>query len=528
MTLAIGQYDAPQEQKQPIFYLDPYRSNIAVFGAPMSGKTTFIKTLLVRLHDNMNQLPGENIYLIDFGGNIGTYGKLRNVCACFDNSNEENIKRVFLTIEKRLSENAKQLNSQSYYSVVTKSPEKAPVHMFLIIENINAFLGDERYAFYQDQLIQFCRDGLSRGLTVVITANETTGIRRLLSNFGQKIAFEMPSESYFDIFNSKVTDPMKVPGRGVANIGSGIYEFQCFLPFPVRNDENSIEELVDHTTTYPNEHIMVAFSEDLTRENLDSYCGAGYSTVCRENEIIVGLDYYEHKPVTVNIHNSRTIAIYGKRQFGKTNLLSILLDGIKNMRPDARCIFFDDGRKQLEPFYKKKKWATQELVYYTDANEFQNYLANNGYISIKLDGCIKPTVIKETPFTVFVMQSRMLFRGTQGAGPSLMKNHFPLMMANATARDFLFIFTDVPRISEVDIRAALTDNISLAFLLDNIGDFIADKGDKTAFGTMDARELKQTYAKCSIGDGYIYNVDADELQKLKFIKEDLKEFACDE
>ena len=50
MKLAMGIYDAPEKQAQPVFYLEPLKNNVAVFGGPMSGKTTFIKTLLVRLH----------------------------------------------------------------------------------------------------------------------------------------------------------------------------------------------------------------------------------------------------------------------------------------------------------------------------------------------------------------------------------------------------------------------------------------------------------------------------------------------
>lgn len=524
MNLAIGQFDAPQIQKQPIFRLDPYRSNIAVFGTPMSGKTTFIKTLLVRIHENMDQVPGENIYLIDFGGNIGSYGKLRNVCACFDNSNEENIKRVFRTIEKRLAENTKQLDSKNYYSVVTKTPEKAPTHIFLIIENINAFLADERYASYQDKLIRLCRDGLTKGLTVVITANETAGINRLLSNFGQKIAFEMPNDSYYDIFGTKVNKPMKIPGRGVVNIDTACYdfpidaacyEFQCFLPFPTKDDEDNLAKLISQTAQYKNEHIMAAFTEDLTWDNYASYCAEDAHELPSDNHVVVGLDYYEHKPVTVNIAESRTIAIYGKRKFGKTNLLHLLLNGIKKSRPDAKYIYFDDGRKQLLPFFMPGNSQISNCAeYFTDVEMLKDYLADSGYISIRKNPTAQLSVIQETPFTVFVMQSRMLFRGT-GWGPSLLKS---LVTSDAKRQDFILIFSDVPNISEHDSQRIFNDNVEIAFLLDSIGDFLADKSDKTPFGAMDARELKAEYAKCSIGDGYVYDVEADELQKLKFIK----------
>ena len=158
MLIPMGQYDSPQSQEQPVFYLNLYRSNVAVFGAPMSGKTTFIKTLLVQLHRLNNQLPEESTYIIDFGGNIGKYGKLGNVCACFDNSNEENIKRVFRTIEKRVSDNARKLQSQSYFSALDAGIDAVPAHITLIVENINAFLADERYASYQERLMRFCRD----------------------------------------------------------------------------------------------------------------------------------------------------------------------------------------------------------------------------------------------------------------------------------------------------------------------------------------------------------------------------------
>lgn len=522
MKLAMGQYDAPQVQKQEIFRLDPYRSNIAVFGSPMSGKTTFVKTLLVRLHENMRQQPGENIYLIDFGGNIGAYGKLRNVCACFDNSNEENIKRVFRTIEKRLDENARLLDSQSYYTLVSKSPEKAPTHMFLIIENINAFLTDDRYASYQDRLIRFCRDGLSKGLTVVITANDTRGLSRLLANFGQRVAFEMPGESYFDIFNTKVNKPMKVPGRGIINMDSAIYEFQCFLPFAAVNDEEPIRALVEQTARYPNEHIMAAFSDVLTRENAAAYCASEHLSAGTD-EIVVGLDYYEHKPVGVNIAESRSIAIYGKRRFGKSNLLTVLLEGIRQIRPEARFVYLDDGRKQLTPFYMPgEKQISANAEYFTDIGLFRDYLTEAGYGGLRRNAApAQPRVseIRQTPFTVFVLQAKLLYRNSPDAR-YLMGTWFPVMIGDAENRDYLFIFSDVGNISEADLRAPFNDNVSVAFLLDNIGEFVAEKGNKTVFGEMDARELKAEYAKCAVGDGYIYDTEADELQKLKFMKAD--------
>ena len=460
-------------------------------------------------------MPEENIYIIDFGGNIGAYGKLRHVCACFDNSNEENIKRVFRTVESRLMENAKKLDSQNYYSAVSKASEKAPPHILLIIENINAFLADERYASYQDRLLRLCRDGLSKGLTIVITANETAGISRILSNFGQKIAFEMPGESYYDIFNTKVQRPMRVPGRGIVNIEADTYEFQCFMPFAAKEDEEYICSLVERTAEYPNEHIMATFDKDLTWDNFAQYCERDATKGLTIDHVIVGLDYYEHKPIAVNIAERKPIAIYGKRQFGKTNLLRILLNGIKVSNPDALFVYFDDGREQLRDFYEHRKYhISDNEEHFADAVALNNFLMDNGYILAKPEGVMHMSGIKKAPFTVFVMQSKLLFRSL-GVAASILKK---LISCDAKAQGIQLIFSDVPNISDLDIRRIFNDNIGVAFLLDNIGDFMTDKSDKTAFGIMDAKELKAEYAKCSIGDGYVYDVEADELKKLKFIK----------
>ena len=34
----------------------------------------------------------------------------------------------------------------------------------------------------------------------------------------------------------------------------------------------------------------------------------------------------------------------------------------------------------------------------------------------------------------------------------------------------------------------------------------------------DIKSLKEDYAKCELGDGYYYDVEADNLKKMKFIK----------
>lgn len=524
MKIAMGLYDAPQNQDQPKFYLDSYKNNVAVFGGPMTGKTTFVKTLLFRLNQNPDQKPEEDIYIIDFGGNIGKYGKLPNVCACFDNSNEENIKRIFKTLDARLAENAKALGSENFLSFAETQPDRCPAHITLIIENLNAFLADERYSTYQETLMHFCRDGISKGLSVVVTANDLVGTSRMMSYFGQKVAFEMPADSYFEIFNTKVSKPMKLPGRGLINLESSVFEFQAFLPYV---EESQLDELFQAADPKRAGKKLIGFPSVLTRENCSRYCSVDLASGAKRDAVMVGLDYYEQRPVYVNLSECRSIGIYGKRQFGKTNLLTLLINGILAQKKTVRILLFDDGRKQLQEFCRSDCGDRVETVYFSNVEEFRDYLTENGYggkRSVRTARLTTPpqpidAPLQQTPFTVFVLQSKSLYLSTDNPDVSpLMRIMLPDMIANAEARDYMFIFSDVKRITAADVQGSFNSNISLAFLLDNIGDFVADKGSKSVFSEMDAKELKATYAKCSVGDGYYFDVESDELRKIKILK----------
>ncbi|WP_316611030.1 hypothetical protein [uncultured Ruminococcus sp.] len=120
---------------------------------------------------------------------------------------------------------------------------------------------------------------------------------------------------------------------------------------------------------------------------------------------------------------------------------------------------------------------------------------------------------------VFVLQNKMLF---QANGAQLLKNVFPRMIASAEEKGFWFIFSDVRKVgnNDRDTESSLNNSIAAAFLLDNISEFVSDRGSRSVFGEMDPKELKSEYARCSVGDGYYYDIESDDLKKIKIIKAD--------
>lgn len=567
--LAVGLYDLPAEFKNGVAYIYPLRKNTAVFGTAMSGKTTFLKSLLLRFSERRHLLPEEEVYILDFGGNIGDYNKLNVVCAYFDGSNAEDVKRLFKTIDQRVKENTMQLSASNYCSMFESNSQKCPAHITLIIDNVNSMLSNEIYGNYLDKLLLYSRDGLSKGLSVIITANNTSQMGRLISNFAQKIVFSLSDDEYSEIFNTRVKAlPKKNPGRGFINIDSQICEFQGFLPFSdkerkLRPDENSdetkvlldetkgLEYILSHQIPAQNPKKLIAFPNTaLTEKNLNDHMILADKPLSDEAlPVITGLDYYTHHPVEIDIALQRCFAIYGKRGFGKSNLLKLLVKGIlkhESSLGKIRFVCLDDGRKQLEDeelLELLPKNTENEIRYYekfTNLKAFNEYLSRDyggfrqsemeqsrsGPINLNPGRPLATAEINpENPFTVFILQNKAIYQND-----SLARNFaiwYNKMISDAISHNCLFIFSDVkPMVKGSALEEIFNSTLSAMFLLDNIADFVSGRGQSSVVASyMEYKELKAEFANCSLGDGYYYDVDADMLHKLKYIKYEQEE-AC--
>jgi len=547
--LAVGLFDLPSEAKHGVAYIYPMKNNTAVFGSAMTGKTTFIKTLLIRLCERQQLLPNEEVYILDFGGNIGRYSNLNIVCGCFDGTNAEDVKRLFKTVDEHLKANILALNNSSYYSLLADSPEKCPPHITLIVDNVNSMLSNEMYENYMEKLLVYSRDGLSKGLSVVITANNTSHLGRLISNFSQKIAFSLSDDEYSEIFNTRVKAlPKKNPGRGFINIDSKICEFQGFLPF--EHEDAELDEIIKKQEPQLNTHKLISFPNTaITEKNISEYAVATDKPQSSDAiPIVVGLDYYTHNTVYIDISLQRCFAIYGKREFGKSNLLKQLVKGIRkseNIIGKIRFVCLDDGRKQLEdnelcelfPMNQSNDDAVRYLEKFSHLKAFNDYLCADygGFRDSESDmqrsvggrGTMPlspqmPGLLSEpnpdNPFTVFILQSKAIYQNNSQA--TRFAKWYNRIMTDAVSYNCLFIFSDVKPIAKgTALDEAFNNSISVMFLLDNIAEFVSGRGQSTVIASyMEYKELKAEYAACSLGDGYFYEVDADNLQKLKYIK----------
>ena len=439
----------------------------------------------------------------------------------------------------------------------------------------------------------------------------TDVLETYLNNFGQKIAFEMPSDKYIEIFNSKVSEIGAIPGRGFANVTikpdniegtfrmNAPYEVQCYISDQMEPDssflfclkskyhynEESGREENGKFDRCVKKHLT--FNGDLTR---DEYQRLKQEPITTKKNIpwipcpvSVGLDYIDFCPVTIDFSESRVLGIYGKKGYGKTNLLRVILEDLFKKKSSSRFVFFDDGRKQLEEFYNRceslgldcikfyetkrnsplppnndsgmnqktptdfmdiidkpttasgfKKTLSPFQQFYHFINDYYMDLTWNGISNNQLKSPVATYIYGEemaglmpsyneelNPIkpTVFILQSKMLYLSANGE-KQFINNILPKLAAIAEEKDLIFIFTDVQKITDQESNNFFNNSLNAIFLLDSIAEFAAERGQKTVFGSMDVKGLREEYARCETGDGYFYDIEADKLMKMKFIRQD--------
>lgn len=570
---AVGKYDIPSKQRQSTFQVDLLNSNIAVFGSALSGKTNFIKLIINCLHKKSNE-HNEQIFILDFSGALQEYKDMPLVSAYFDNSNEEYVKRVFRILESILKNNVKELGSKNF---AAGRNDKTP-HTTFIVDNLNAFIDESRYSAYHEKFGRLCRDGRSRGISIVFTATDTKGLSRFLLSFEQKIALNMSQEKCTELFGVKTESLGNIAGRGYANVTErpdGIigtfnmnapYEMQILkcddiadttsrfikklhLKFEYDESQEDYVRKVKKYQTFPQELMPTDYLELKQPYSSDD-------KIPSEAFAEVGLDYVDFKPIGIDFEDTRVVAIYGKREFGKTNLLNLLLYKLKSIKSSSRFVFFDDGRKELRDLCSEmKKTVNCEYIGEfkpIDVSLFdgrtvkrklspmqQFYkLLHEEYISLNKDFQDNPILNQiygvddenvmvddipngcdrgEAQPTVFIIQSKSVYLNTK-TNSDFIHYVLPELIDIAEDNDLIFIFTDVKKITDAEVNSEFNSSLKAVFLLDNIAEFASERGGKSVFGEMDQKSLKEDYARCEIGDGYYYDVEADSLKKSKFIK----------
>lgn len=331
----IGIYDDPDSQYQGRFYTDISKENTIIVGAAQMGKTNLLQLFIRSMVEN-NTPDDVNIYIMDFGSMIlKNFEGLKHIGGIVLASEDEKVKNLFkyllMEMDKR-KEKLLRAGVSSFYAYREAEMKDMP-KIYVMLDNYNVF--KELYIDkYESAFIKLCRDGISLGISVVITSamSNTLGFRHL-SNFSNRICLTCNDKSeYNSLLERCKLEPDNIPGRLLAMKDKAVYEAQAYLAYEgvrefdrVNAIRHFVEDMNRKYNNYEMAHQIPCIPDILTRWQFERE----FSDNSDIQTIPFGLDYATVDPIGIDLRDENEMVLVGKN---KDNVITFLKSFLRTMK----------------------------------------------------------------------------------------------------------------------------------------------------------------------------------------------------
>jgi S-DNA-T family DNA segregation ATPase FtsK/SpoIIIE len=360
LCVPVGLVDRPREQLQPGLELDftGVGGHLAVVGAPRSGKSTLLQTLVAGLaltHD-----PGDvQVYAVDLGGGgLHALAGLPHVGAVYGRDDRDRIRRLVRELQGVVAERSAAFRRHGVDGMLayhraqeTGAVERARYgEVFLVVDNWNVLVHENEEL--EPAIAELVATGLHYGVHVVVSANRWNDIRLAVrDNVGGRLELRLndPLESEVDRHSAKLVADA-VPGRGLMRGGE---LFQAALPSLTADLATGLRRGVEHVAATAAERWSarpaapeipllpdLVTAADLPDADADS--GPGFA---------IGLEEYGLQPARLDLLGVDThVLVLGDAESGKTSLLRGLAQRVSAgaTHDEVQVALFDYRRQLLD------------------------------------------------------------------------------------------------------------------------------------------------------------------------------------
>ncbi|HZE49155.1 MAG TPA: type VII secretion protein EccCa, partial [Jatrophihabitantaceae bacterium] len=355
LTFPIGLIDKPYEQRRDPMWLDLATSHFLVAGAPQSGKSTVLRTLVSSL--SLTHTPEQvQFYCLDFGGGTLTgLAELPHVGSVATRLEPDRLRRTVAEITTMVN-HREQVFTQyrvdsmaSYRRMVAAGtvPKDGFGDVFLIVDGWGIVRSD--YEALETQITQLAARGLGFGVHVVLSIQRWMELRPALRDLiSSRLELRLgdPSESDVDR-RAAANVPAGKPGRGLS---PGKLQFLSALP---RIDGDPSAETLSEGVAAMAKRVAGAWSgpsaPDVRLLPADLPVTALPQIDMTRAAVPVGLDEDTLSPVYVDFDSEPHFMVIGDVESGKSNLLRVIARGItaRYTPTEAKIITFDYRRGLL-------------------------------------------------------------------------------------------------------------------------------------------------------------------------------------
>ncbi|HVD16258.1 MAG TPA: type VII secretion protein EccCb [Actinomycetota bacterium] len=359
LTIPLGLADRPREQAQVPFVLDLNGTggHLALVGAPRSGKSTLLASLVVGLaltHD-----PGDTqVYAIDLGGGrLHALAGLPHVGAVCGRADRERVHRLVRELRAIAAERAEAFRRHGLDGMTAHHRARRDGtlaggghgEVLVLIDNWALFASE--FADLAEDVLDLAAAGLHYGIHLVVAANRWTDLRLALrDNLGGRLELRLndPVESEIGR-HAAAALPADAPGRGLARSG---HVFQAALP---RADgladigglalgvERLVAEVAARWRDAPAAPPIRTLPRQVHQEDLPDP-----ATDDRPG-VAIGLEEHRLRPARVDLFGDDPhFVVLGDDRCGKTNLLRAWMRRLAASHPPERVrLAVVDYRRQL-------------------------------------------------------------------------------------------------------------------------------------------------------------------------------------
>lgn len=331
LRVPMGLVDRPFEQRRTPLLVDlsAAAGNVAIVGAPQSGKSTALRTLITALaatHDPRRV----QFYCLDLGGGtLASVQTLPHVGAVAGRTEPRLAARIVAECEAVIRSRETVFAERGIVSVVQYRRRRAPSDgdpfgdVFLVVDGWGSVRAE--FEALETSITALAAQGLSFGVHVVLTASRWADVRpSLRDQIGTRIELRLgdPADSEIDRRAARFV-PADRPGHGLSR--DGMHMVIALPEAPVPPSDCVAPQIVPLPT-------------QVDRDALP-----------RDTRILLGLQEHRLRPVAVDFARHPHLLILGDDECGKTATLRTVCREIVRSRPaaEARLLLVDFRRGLL-------------------------------------------------------------------------------------------------------------------------------------------------------------------------------------
>ncbi|MEY9862983.1 S-DNA-T family DNA segregation ATPase FtsK/SpoIIIE [Catenulispora sp. GAS73] len=350
LRVPVGVVDRPYDQSRELLVADLLgaEGHIGIAGAPQSGKSTLLRTLMLSLA--LTHTPHDvQFFCLDFGGGLVSTAGLPHVGSTTTRLDRDRVLRTIEEVaqlievrEARFTELGLE-SMAAYRAARARGAFQDPFgDLFLVVDGWATLRQD--FEELEARVNELAARGLSFGVHLVAAAVRWSEFRpRLRDLFGTKLELRLGDPMESEIGSRPAATVPQQPGRGLTRSG---HHFLAALP---RLDGDAgTEDLTTATKTAASELELFWTGPRAPGVRMlpTRLPAASLPAPSGDLRMCLGWDEKRLQPVWHDFEHSPHLLVFGDDETGKTNALRLAIKAItaRYTPAEARILLGDPGR----------------------------------------------------------------------------------------------------------------------------------------------------------------------------------------